>query len=89
VLGWQTEPGHNPDGFNLENLTQPGGLRGGAPVPSTDLFFIVEDIHAAVVRVRELGGTATEPVSYDVGWDATCTDDQGTPFHLSQPAPGY
>ena len=40
-------------------------------------------------RVRELGGTATEPIQYDSGWDSTCTDGQGTEFNLSQPAPKY
>jgi hypothetical protein len=47
-----------------------------------------DDIHAAVTRVRD-GGTADEPVHYDSGSAATCTDDQGTRFHLSVPADKY
>ena len=30
-----------------------------------------------------------EPVHYDSGSAATCTDDQGTRFHLSVPADKY
>lgn len=36
-----------------------------------------------------MGGTADEPVHYDSGSAATCTDDQGTRFHLSVPADKY
>ena len=33
--------------------------------------------------------TSTEPVLYDSGWAAECTDDQGTRFCLSVPADKY
>ena len=49
----------------------------------------VDDIHAAVAKVRELGGSATDPVNYDSGWSADCVDDQGTTFNLSVPAAKY
>ena len=42
-----------------------------------------------VARVRELGGTA-EPVGEGPeGRHAACHDDQGVPFGISQPSPGY
>ena len=39
-----------------------------------------------VARIRELGGTSTEPVLYDSGWAAECTDDQGMEFWLYTPS---
>jgi hypothetical protein len=42
-----------------------------------------------VAKVRELGGTAEEPVLYRSGWAAVCDDGQGTKFGLSVPAQGY
>jgi hypothetical protein len=42
-----------------------------------------------VAKVRELGGTAQDPVLYDSGWSADCVDDQGTTFNLSVPAQKY
>lgn len=41
------------------------------------------DVASAVERVRELGGEAEEPVHYDSGWSAACTDNQGVSFHLT------
>jgi uncharacterized protein len=46
----------------------------------------VEDIEAAVKRVRELGGTADEPGLAETGGRfASCRDDQGVEFGLHQP----
>ena len=85
LLGWQFAA---PDAGHAENIAAPpGGLHAGAQ--QIDLWFVVEDIHAAAEQVRALGGTAQEPVLYDSGWDVECTDDQGTPFHLSVPAAKY
>ena len=57
----------------------PGALTAATvatPTPA-QLWFVVDDIHRAVATVRELGGTATDPVEYDSGWASDCTDDQG------------
>jgi len=89
VLGWQfddLERGH------VVNITAPpGGVRQVEPDASTrpELWFVVDDIHVAVAKVRELGGTAQDPVLYDSGWSADCVDDQGTTFNLSVPAQKY
>jgi uncharacterized glyoxalase superfamily protein PhnB len=84
VLGWQFE---GPGRGHAENISAPPG---GIHEQSTyDLWFAVHDIEAAVAKVRELGGTSTDPVLYDSGWAAECTDDQGTRFCLSVPAAKY
>ena len=44
-----------------------------------------EDIEAAVVRVREAGGTVlAEPARQPYGVSAECTDDQGARFYLGE-----
>ncbi|MDP2293202.1 MAG: VOC family protein, partial [Actinomycetota bacterium] len=78
VLGWQfPDPGNG----HVGNISAPPGSASGAEAGVTDLYFVVDDIHAAVAVVRSHGGTADEPVHYDSGWAATCTDDQGVRFH--------
>lgn len=85
VLGWRFDDAENG---HVGNISAPPGSAHGATV-TADLYFVVDDIHAAVTRVRAMGGTADEPVHYDSGSAATCTDDQGTRFHLSVPADKY
>ena len=89
LFDWEIQPGSMPGGYHVANLTPPGGLHGGEPEPRLSLYFRVDDIQAAVARVRELGGQADEPVLYASGWSASCRDDQGLEFHLSEAAPGY
>jgi uncharacterized glyoxalase superfamily protein PhnB len=85
VLGWRFD---DPQSGHAGNISAPpGGVHLGNEQP--ELWFAVPDIHAAVAQVRELGGTSTEPVLYDSGWAAECTDDQGTRFCLSVPADKY
>ena len=87
VLGWQfltSENGH------IENISAPpGGLNDKSDDTGVRLWFVVDDIQTAVERVRAAGGTAQDPVNYDSGWSSDCTDDQGTVFSLSVPAPKY
>ncbi|MFZ4718879.1 MAG: VOC family protein [Ilumatobacteraceae bacterium] len=85
VLGWQFDDAESGHASNIS--APPGGLHLGNT--EAELWFTVPDIHVAVARVRELGGTSTEPVFYDSGWAAECTDDQGTRFSLSVPAAKY
>ncbi len=89
VLGWQFgDPGQG----HVTNISAPpGGIRevaAGGPT-AAELWFVVDDIHAAVATVRELGGRAEDPVLYDSGWSAECADDQGTIFNLSVPSAKY
>lgn len=86
VLGWTFD---DPNNGHIGNISAPPGSAHGAAEGTTDLYFVVNDIHAAVARVREMGGTAEEPVLYDSGAAATCVDDQGTRFFLNVPADKY
>ena len=89
LFGWSFEAGPG-DGFAISGPV-PGGMHGGDPGASPYLFFAVDDIDAAVEKVRELGGTLEE---IDVGDDPEtvarfgrfkfCRDDQGSPFGLHQ-----
>jgi uncharacterized glyoxalase superfamily protein PhnB len=89
VLGWQFP---DPQQGHVANISAPpGAVAQVEPGGSTraQLWFVVDDIHAAVATVRELGGTADDPVLYDSGWSAECVDNQGTTFNLSVPAAKY
>jgi predicted enzyme related to lactoylglutathione lyase len=50
------------------------------------LSYRVDDIAAAVERVRAAGGHADEPGRRRFGLFAECIDDQGATFRLWQPA---
>jgi uncharacterized glyoxalase superfamily protein PhnB len=54
--------------------------------PEVRLSYRVDDIQAAVERVRAAGGRAGEPGREPSGLTAECADDQGTAFRLWQPA---
>ena len=87
VLGWRFA---GPDQGHIENISAPPGAVALQPDDTGPrLWFVVDDIHAAVDRVRTSGGTADEPVEYPSGWSSDCVDDQGTRFSLSVPTPEY
>jgi len=54
--------------------------------PEVQLSYRVDDIAAAVERVRAAGGRADEPERRRYGLFTECVDDQGTTFRLWQPA---
>ncbi|MCB1002126.1 MAG: VOC family protein [Acidimicrobiales bacterium] len=83
VLGWEFA---SPDHGHATNIAAPpGGVQQVDDPAGPQLWFVVDDIHVAVAAVRAAGGTADEPVFYESGWSADCTDDQGTRFSLSVP----
>jgi predicted enzyme related to lactoylglutathione lyase len=53
--------------------------------PEVQLSYRVDDIAAAVERVRAAGGHADEPEPEPYGLIAECADDQGATFRLWQP----
>jgi uncharacterized glyoxalase superfamily protein PhnB len=53
--------------------------------PEMQLSYRVDDITAAVGRVRAAGGHADQPVRRPFGLLADCVDDQGATFRLWQP----
>lgn len=72
--GWQT-PGGGP--------TLGVHERGRGPGDTNSLpYFEVDDLEAALGRVRELGGTVIHP---GARW-AVCRDSEGSPFGLAGPA---
>ena len=91
LLGWRFEPGPSGAGFVIEAPNMPGGMHGGDPEAAPYVFFAVDDMDAALTRVRELGGSVEEA---DVEGDEDsvarfgrfqlCRDDQGSPFGLHQ-----
>lgn len=60
------------------------GFWGGAGRQAIICMYAVGDIAAAVRRVRDAGGTATEPARQPYGITAECTDNQGMRFDLGQ-----
>jgi predicted enzyme related to lactoylglutathione lyase len=91
LFGWRMEPFGS--GFAISTPGAPGGIHGGDPAGSPYVFFRVDDIDAAIARVRELGGSVEE-VDHDddeaetvarFGRFRICRDDQGSPFGLHEP----
>ncbi|MGH8774247.1 MAG: VOC family protein [Jiangellaceae bacterium] len=92
VFGWTFERGPSGQGFVIGTPNVSGGMHGGDHAAAPLLFFQVDDIDAAITRVRELGGVVDD---VDVEGDdestarfgrfTMCKDDQGSPFGLHQP----
>ena len=87
LFGWQTERGEQ--GYHVANISPPGGIDATKPEPGVTIYYRVDDVAAAAARVRELGGQVLTEATYESGANASCLDDQGVPFQLWQPAPGY
>lgn len=84
VLGWEFTPGHVDDGWQVTNTRPMTGLSGGHAEVTVVPMWRVDDIDAAVARVRAAGGRATDPERQPYGISADCEDDQGTRFYLGQ-----
>jgi predicted enzyme related to lactoylglutathione lyase len=85
ILGWTFTAGRIDDGWQVQNTRPMAGVGGGSARPVIVPMWTVTDIHAAVARVREAGGTVVaEPARQPYGMQAECTDDQGSPFYLGE-----
>ena len=84
VFGWTFRPGSIPEGRQVDGPTPMTGFAGGAAEPAIVAMFAVDDIDAAVARVRTAGGTATDPARQPYGTTSDCVDDQGLRFYLGQ-----
>jgi predicted enzyme related to lactoylglutathione lyase len=84
VLGWRFTPGRVADGWGVEDVRPMTGLHGGHEQATVVPMYRVDDIEAAVARVRAAGGRATDPQRQPYGISAECADDQGTRFYLGQ-----
>jgi uncharacterized glyoxalase superfamily protein PhnB len=86
VLQVPFSPGH-PGAWRTDQTSPPLGIRSSRGAePEVQLSYRVDDIAAAVERVRAAGGRADEPGRQPYGLLAECVDDQGATFRLWQPA---
>lgn len=82
VLGWRRETGEHHGGPAVAGMVPMVGLAERAP--EVTLCYRVDDIDAAVDRVRAAGGTASAPDRKPYGIESECVDDQGIAFYLHQ-----
>jgi predicted enzyme related to lactoylglutathione lyase len=82
LFGWEFGPGSVPEGRQITNSTPPGGLFATGSPSKPEVWFEVDDIEAALARIRELGGEPGEAEEIASGYMASCRDDQGTPFNV-------
>jgi predicted enzyme related to lactoylglutathione lyase len=93
LFGWTFEPGPSGHGFAITAPNVAGGMHGGDAGASPYVFFGVDDMEAALGRVRALGGSVEEIEDVEgdeasiakFGRFKLCRDDQGSPFGLHQP----
>jgi predicted enzyme related to lactoylglutathione lyase len=87
VLQVPFSAGH-PGAWRTDETQPPVGIIGSpeGAEPEVRLSYRVDDIAAAVERVRAAGGHAHDPARRPYGLQAECIDDQGATFHLWQPA---
>ena len=86
LFGWTFNSWDGPMEYHM---TEAGGQPGGGIYLSDSgergpkIYFDVEDVDAAAARVRELGGSADDPMPIPgVGRHSQCTDTEGNPFGL-------
>jgi predicted enzyme related to lactoylglutathione lyase len=77
---WRTAETRPPIGVRSSRGAEPDAR------PEVQLSYRVDDIAAAIERVRAAGGRADEPRHQPYGLHAECVDDQGATFRLWQPA---
>jgi uncharacterized glyoxalase superfamily protein PhnB len=82
VLGLRFEPGRIDDGWAVVGTVPMTGISGGHDAYAAVPMWRVDDVPAAVARVRAAGGTATDPERQPYGTTANCVDDQGLRFYL-------
>jgi uncharacterized glyoxalase superfamily protein PhnB len=84
VLGWRFSPGSVPEGWQIEGVRPMGGVHGGHEQAVTVPLYAVDDIDAAVARVRAAGGRATDPEQQPYGRTSSCAGPAGVRFYLGQ-----
>lgn len=96
LFGWSFRDWEGPIEYHTIEGIEPGGAiypaQSGERGPI--VYFDVDDMDAAVRRVRDLGGEAEDkqPIPR-IGWFSRAKDSEGNPFSLfssdeSAPAPG-
>lgn len=85
VLQVPFEPGGTPGAWGADTDPHFGMWSPPEQEPQVQLCFQVDDVAAAVERVRAAGGQAAEVESKPYGLLVECDDDQGVRFQLWQP----
>lgn len=85
VLGLEYVPAHDSRGRQAPGLAPPQGLWEHPALSTLFCSYVVDDIAAAVARVRAAGGRAEESVPQAYGLSADCVDADGVRFALHQP----
>jgi predicted enzyme related to lactoylglutathione lyase len=89
LFGWEWQEFEGPMEYHMTRL---GETQGAAIYPDEGRaarpYFSVDEIQAAVARVRELGGQSddAQPIP-GMGWFATWTDTEGVPYGFWQNDP--
>lgn len=79
--------GSRPGAWHTDEITPPMGVWSPAGVePGIELCYRVDDLEAALGRVRAAGGIAGPAQRRPYGLKAECEDDQGVRFELWQPS---
>ncbi len=78
VLGWTFPPA-------ADRRPPMVAVWGEVDAPTVDLLYRVDDLDAALARVRAAGGQAEGPTGEPFGRVARCADDQGSRFQLWEP----
>ena len=90
LFGWQFNefPGSPSEYylFSIVEQQQGGAITNMEPgKKGMRPYFAVDDINAGAARVRELGGTSTDPMPVpNMGWFTACTDPHGNEFGIWQ-----
>ncbi|HEX2134146.1 MAG TPA: VOC family protein [Actinophytocola sp.] len=85
VLEVPFAPGSVPGAWVAETSPPVGMWSPPGQQPQVQLCFRVDDVEAAVARVRAAGGRAEDAERKPYGLLAECADDQGARFQLWQP----
>jgi predicted enzyme related to lactoylglutathione lyase len=87
VFGWTFDIGR-AGGAQVTGVAPQIGMttqpEAGPVTPGVIMCYRVDDIAAAIRRVRDAGGRAREVVHRPYGLESLCADDQGTTFYLHQ-----
>ena len=87
VLGWAFAPPGPGGARRVEGTSLDHGLAGGRG-PTLFVCYAVDDVEAAIERVRAAGGRADEPTEEPYGRVAMCADPESMAFALYQPPRG-
>ncbi len=90
LFGWTFAPGPG-HGYVISTPSGPGGVHSDDPEARPYLFFVVDDMEAALAKARQLGGSVDETqaegdqaAQAKFGRFVLCKDDQGSEFGLHQ-----